>query len=211
MERYTPWLATMLTAMNAVSRWVEIWCCLEAVFYLCLKLHIKWLQTRDPLEASLSAAPMMELADRRVLWDRMMACEEDDPVGFLRGWFFDQALENIAKYDVRDFLAWSMFEGRHQEHLTDAELLQLEQFVDEAEQRISLQLYGEQSTDDMDDDDDDDHELDRDPADAVDRVGAIFDKVPRKRKWLCIVPPRGADKQDGLECTVCEREEKECS
>ncbi len=143
MQRYAPWLAYTATALNNVSRLVEIWCCLEAVFFIGLKLHIKWLQTRDPLEASLSAAPMMELLDRSVLWDRMMECEVSDPISFLRGWFFDQPLENISKYDVRDFIAWSLFEGRHQEHLTDAELRQLERFVEEVEHRISLSLYGE--------------------------------------------------------------------
>jgi hypothetical protein len=143
IQRYTPWLSYTVKALNHVSRWVEIWCCLEAIFFIGLKLHIKWLQTRDPLEASLSAAPMMELLDRSVLWDRMMECEAADPISFLRGWFFDQPIENISKYDVRDFIAWSLFEGRHQEHLTDAELRQLERFVDEVELRISLSMYGE--------------------------------------------------------------------
>jgi hypothetical protein len=38
-----------------------------------------------------------------------------------------------------------MFETRHQEHLTTAELRQLESFVEDLEYRISLQLYGEKS------------------------------------------------------------------
>jgi hypothetical protein len=142
VQQYASWLAYIIKALSHVSRWVEIWCCLEAIFFIGLKLHIKWLQTRDPLEASLSAAPMMELLDRSVLWDRMMECEATDPISFLRGWFFDQPLENISKYDVRDFVAWSLFEGRHQEHLTDAELRQLEQFLQEIEYRFSLSIYG---------------------------------------------------------------------
>jgi hypothetical protein len=112
-----------------------------------MKLKIKWLQMKDPLEASLSAAPLLELDERRVLWRRMMECEMDDPVGFITGWFFDCDIESITKYDVRDFCAWSMFEGRHQEHLTTSELRQLEEFVEEAEYRISLQLYGEAEND----------------------------------------------------------------
>jgi len=119
----------------------------------------------------------MDIEGRQVLWQRMMDCEVEDPVGFLRGWFFDQPLENIAKYDVRDFVAWSMFEGRHQEHLTDAELRQLELFVEEVELRIGLQLYGEQT-------DEDDAELDRDPVDVLHKNGKsdIFQKVPKKRE-----------------------------
>ena len=196
LQQYLPWLAGIVTALHSVSRWVEVWCAIEAVFYLCLKLHIHWLQTRDPLEASLSAAPLMELHDRQWLWQRMMACEADDPIAFLRGWFFEQPLESISKYDVRDFTAWSMFEGRHQEHLTNAELRQLEQFVHELEWRISLHMYGEQQTNiDDEDDDDDDDELDRDPVDAVqlnldvsesgdgdDVNHSIFTKVPKKRE-----------------------------
>lgn len=176
IQHYTPWLAHTVTAMNQVSRWVEIWCSLEALFYVGLKLHIKWLQTRDPLEASLSAAPMMELADRLILWDRMMDCEAADPISFLRGWFFDQPLENISKYDVRDFIAWSMFEGRHQEHLTEAELRQLERFVEEVEYRFSLHLYGERL--------DEDDELDGEDTTDVLRVGSIgITKKPKKRTY----------------------------
>lgn len=173
LQHYAPWLAHTVTAMNQVSRWVEIWCCLEAFFYIGLKLHIKWLQTRDPLEASLSAAPMMELPNRLILWDRMMECEAADPVSFLRGWFFEQPVENISKYDVRDFIAWSMFEGRHQEHLTEAEQRQLERFVEEVEHRFSLHLYG----------------VSLDKCDALDNAdttdfpeeGGIFCKEPLKR------------------------------
>jgi hypothetical protein len=179
IQHYTPWLAHTVTAMNQVSRWVEVWCSLEAVFYVGLKLHIKWLQIRDPLEASLSAAPMMELHDRMALWERMMECEASDPVSFLRGWFFDQPLENISKYDVRDFIAWSMFEGRHQEHLTVAELRQLERFVEEVEHRFSLHLHGES----IDEDD-----LDTEDASDVFLVNSlggrnIFSIKPKKGKF----------------------------
>ena len=41
-----------------------------------------------------------------------------------------------------------MFEGRHQEHLTENELRQLERFVREIQHRISLQLYGIADDDD---------------------------------------------------------------
>jgi pimeloyl-ACP methyl ester carboxylesterase len=145
LQYYTPLLASTITAMNQVSRWVEIWCCIEAVFYIGLKLYIRYLQNRvDPLEASLSAAPMMELHERETLWNRMMVCEQGDIVAFIQGWFFDEKIENISKYDIRDFIAWSMFEARHLEHLTpDGELRQLERFVAELEHRISLFLYGE--------------------------------------------------------------------
>lgn len=178
LQQYAPWLADTLTALQHVSRWVEIWCCLEGLFYIGLKLYIRWLQTRDPLEASLSAAPMMDLKERVVLWQRMMDCESD-PETFIRGWFFDQKLDVITKYDVRDFLAWSMFEGRQLEHLTEAELRQLERFVEEFEHRLSLYLHGERGTDD-----DDDSLQDEDPTDVLlfetgtDRT--LFERKPRK-------------------------------
>jgi hypothetical protein len=96
----------------------------------------------DPLERSLSAAPMLTLSERRSLWKSMMEAEAEDPVGFITGWFFDEPIESISKYDVRDFFVWSMFESRNQEHLTLQELDQREDFVDEIEWRISLQLFG---------------------------------------------------------------------
>jgi hypothetical protein len=143
IQTYLPPAGRLIAAMSQSSRLlVEVWCGIEAVFYVCLKLHIQWLQTRDPLEASLSAAPLMELEDRRLLYQRMMDCAKDDPASHITGWFFDEPIASISQYDIRDFTAWSMFEGRNQEHLTSAELEQLEDFVDEVELRISLQMYG---------------------------------------------------------------------
>ena len=132
--------------------WIEVWCFVEALFFIGLKIHIRWLQSLDPLEASLSAAPLMELAERAMLWKRMMKTEQENPVQFVLGWFFldegeDDAVAEIGAYDIRDFCAWSMFEGRHQEHLTAAELEQLEGFVRELQIRISLQLNGTVDTD----------------------------------------------------------------
>lgn len=142
IQTYLPLAGRLIATMHQSSA-LEVWCAIEAVFYVCLKLHIQWLQTRDPLEASLSAAPLMDLEDRRVLWQRMMDSAKKDPVTFITGWFFDQPITSISQYDIRDFLAWCMFEGRHQEHLTAAEVYQLEDFVGEVEWRISLLMHGE--------------------------------------------------------------------
>lgn len=176
LQQYTPWLANVVSAMNNVSKWVEVWCILEAVFYISLKLWIRFLNTKDPLEASLSAAPLMDLEDRRKLWSNMMECESKDPVNFLRGWFFDQDIVHISQYDVRDFIAWSMFEGRHQEHLTESELRQLEWFVEEIQHRISLHMFGQVE------DGDNDSLADEDPTDALDRSNrpAVLSRKPKK-------------------------------
>ena len=146
---YFPLLARLANLMNSSSKITEIWCVIEAIFYVTIKLQVYYLQTRDPLEASLSAAPMLDPVDRKKLWDRMVDAEKDDPVTFLSGWFFDQPIENISRYDVFDFICWSMFDGRNQEHLTLEEEKNLEEFVDEMELVISLHLYG--AADDEDD------------------------------------------------------------
>ena len=161
---YLPWLQQW-TLASAISRWdvegalegtfmkmtpqrqwlwlwIEVWCYLEAIFYILLRIRISWLQRQDPLEANFSAAPLLELSERGDLWRRIMECEDGHTGAHISGWFFDENIENISAYDVRDFLAWSMFEGRHQEHLTTAELEQMEDFVDELQQRIGLELYG---------------------------------------------------------------------
>jgi hypothetical protein len=144
---YLPWMARFLDQWYSQKKglwviFVELWCGLEVLFYLGFKLQIRHLQTRDPLEASLSAAPLMSLQQRRLLWERMMESTADDPIGQLEGWFFDQSIHTLSQYDVRDFFAWSMYEGRHQEHLTFAEQEQLDDFMRETEVRISLHLYG---------------------------------------------------------------------
>ena len=161
VEIYLPPLAQGLRMMSAVSWVVEMWCILEGVFYVALKLHMRWLQTRDTLEASLSAAPLMDLTSRRVLWQRMMETEADDTAAWVRGWLLDahptrevlDDLKQISLADMKGFVCWSMFEGRRIEHLTIAESSQLDSFVHELQIRLSLQFYG--ATDDSEGDEDD--------------------------------------------------------
>lgn len=142
IQKYLPWLASVIATMDQSSFMVEVWCVIEALFFIGLKLQIRYLQWKDPLEASLSSAPMMDLADRHILWGRMMESESKDPCDFISGWFFDEPLERISKYDVRDFVTWSMFEGRNQEHLTGEEMHQVDEFVEDFEYRLSVHMYG---------------------------------------------------------------------
>eukprot|EP00934_Nitzschia_sp_Nitz4_P006770 Nitzschia sp. Nitz4//scaffold10_size219509//126562//129189//NITZ4_001436-RA/size219509-augustus-gene-0.275-mRNA-1//-1//CDS//3329532944//6760//frame0 len=147
LKLYVPWLARLADFMKGASRIMDVWCVIEALFFIFCKLKIQYLQRKDPLEASLSAAPMMDPEDRRELWDRMMVSEED-PAAFISGWFFDQPIAEISRYDVMDFVCWSMFDGRNQEHLTTEELHELEGFLEELEYKISLSLYGQRPEND---------------------------------------------------------------
>eukprot|EP00531_Pseudo-nitzschia_arenysensis_P021406 CAMPEP_0116129250 /NCGR_PEP_ID=MMETSP0329-20121206/7827_1 /TAXON_ID=697910 /ORGANISM="Pseudo-nitzschia arenysensis, Strain B593" /LENGTH=854 /DNA_ID=CAMNT_0003623511 /DNA_START=204 /DNA_END=2764 /DNA_ORIENTATION=+ len=140
---YLPSLANVTTMMKSYygCRIVDIWCMIEAAFFIYSKVKIRYLQSKDPLEACLSAAPMLDSEERRSLWDRIMAVESDP--SWLEEWFLDRpSIETISLYDVYDFICWAMFDGRNQEHLTTDELNDLEGFVDDLEYRISLQLYG---------------------------------------------------------------------
>ena len=116
--------------------WIEIWCSFEAVFFILMRIRIRWLRNKDPLEASLSAAPLMDLSERQSLWRRMQEVEDGHVCEFLSGWFFDHDCQDISAYDVRDFVCWSMFECRHQEHLSEGELLQ-SKFVSQNERLSS--------------------------------------------------------------------------
>ena len=142
---YIPYLSHTIDKMKKSSAIVEIWVFVETIFYIMSKLHATYLQYKDPLEASLSAAPILEIKERAHLWDLMMKqIMLDCPVSFIREWFFNEPLENITSHDILDFCAWCMFEGRNQEHLTKEELRQLGSFVEELEWRISLYLHGEE-------------------------------------------------------------------
>jgi len=144
LSTYLPFLVHAFENMQKTSKFVDLWVVLEVIFCILQKVHIQWLQYKDPIEASLQAAPMLEDCERASLWCQMMnQIMGGDPTEFIRGWFFDEALENITKYDVLDFLAWSMFEGRNQEHLTNKELVQLNSFLNELEWRLSFHLYGD--------------------------------------------------------------------
>ena len=146
---------------------IEIWVYVEAIFYIIQILHIRYLQYKDPLEASLSSAPIATLSERLRLMNQMMdQIVNDDPVEFIRGWFFNVELEDITRYDVMDFVSWSMFEGRHQEHLTDGEVGQMNWFVRELECRIGVFLYGEMECNDNENEDDNDDDIMKDNHDV---------------------------------------------
>lgn len=142
---YIPFLETLVGTMKKSSCIVEFWVWVEATFFVAQKLHIWYLQNKDPLEASFSSAPILTMTERLHLWKSIMdQLEESDAFcDFLRGWFFDEEdLTNITRYDVCDFICWCMFECRNQEHLTREESRQLHNFVNELEWRISLSLNG---------------------------------------------------------------------
>ena len=142
-RNYIPPISSVIDKMKTSSIFVEVWVFIEAIFYIIQRLHIRYLQYKDPLEASLSAAPILTLEEREKLMNKiLMQIHGDDPVSYLRGWFFDEELENISRYDICDFLAWSQFEGRNQEHLTKAETGQLLDYLIDLEWVISIQLYG---------------------------------------------------------------------
>jgi len=151
IQHYIPFLASIISAMQQSSRIVEVWCFIEGIFFLGFKLYIRYLQGRDTLEASLSSAPLLRSTERQTLWKRMMESKYPD-ITFFSGWFFDEPITKMSRYDVSDFLCWSLFEGRHQEHLTTVEHLQLEAFVDEVEHRISLLLHGDGGDETMESD-----------------------------------------------------------
>ena len=142
LQTYVPFLARMADRMNNASRLADIWVVMEALFIIFCNAKFRILQAKDPLEASLTAAPMYDPEDRKILWDRIIDAEREDPIAFITGWFFDESIESISRYDVCDFLCWCMFDGRNQEHLTTLELHELESFVEDLEYMISLQLYG---------------------------------------------------------------------
>jgi hypothetical protein len=146
LQQYVPFLANLATLMKSYYgfRLVDVWCVIEALFYVACKLKIRYLQNKDPLEASLSAAPMLDSEERKILWDHMM--EVDSDPGWISEWFLDRPpIESISRYDIFDFICWAMFDGRNQEHLTTQELQDLEGFVEDLEYRISLHLYGEET------------------------------------------------------------------
>ena len=57
---------------------------------------------------------MLETRERAELWELIMDSEEECSE-FISGWFFGEKLENLTRYDVMDFLTWSLFEGRNME------------------------------------------------------------------------------------------------
>lgn len=143
------WTAQTMTSSSLA---VEVWAVIEGIFYVVLFLHRKWLNSLDTLELSLRSAPMLELRERAELWELMMDSEDKDCSKFITGWFFGEKLEKLTRYDVMDFLTWSLFDGRNMEHLTHEEMIQLRGFVTDLEHNIALELHGveEEDTDDLD-------------------------------------------------------------
>ena len=122
-------------------QFVDIWCVIEALFFIACKLKVRYLQSKDPLECHLSAAPMLDPDERKALWEHILSAESDP--SWLVEWFLDRpSIDSISLYDILDLLCWAMFDGRNQEHLTTQELNDLEDFVEDLEYHISLHLYG---------------------------------------------------------------------
>ncbi len=96
----------------------------------------------DTLELSLQSAPMLEIGERAELWELMIDSEDGECSKFISGWFFWEKLENLTRYDILDFLTWSLFEGCNIEHLTQEETNQLRGFVTDLEYMISIKLHG---------------------------------------------------------------------
>lgn len=162
MKTYLSYGIVIARTMRSSSLAVEVWAIVEGVFFVCLFLHRLWLNSLDTLELSLRCAPMLEASERAELW-RLMVDDEKECVDFIQGWFCGEKITDLTRYDVSDFMTWSMFEGRNLEHLTNEEHAQLRGFVDDLEYKISIELYGadvERSlavgdNDECDDDDDD--------------------------------------------------------
>ena len=143
LEIYLPFMAKLTKMMKSYygCRLVDVWCIIEAVFFIYCNLKIRYLQAKDPLEACLSAAPMQDPDERKALWEHIMAVETEP--SWIQEWFLDRpAIETISLYEIYDLVCWALFDGRNQEHLTTHELNDLEGFVEDLEYRLSLQMYG---------------------------------------------------------------------
>jgi hypothetical protein len=133
------WMSRSMTSSSLV---VEVWAVIEGIFYVILFLHRKYLNSLDTLELSLQSAPMLEIGERAELWELMIDSEDGECSKFVSGWFFEEKVENLTRYDILDFLTWSLFEGRNIEHLTQEETNQLRGFVTDLEYMISIELHG---------------------------------------------------------------------
>ena len=129
------YIRTVLSSLDGLPWHVNAWAAVEAAFYVFQKCKISYFQGMDPLVMSLNAAPMMTGGERDKLFGRIMDSEGCDPVEFIRGWFFDAELGDVQRYDVLDFLCWSLFDGRNQEHLTVVEAASLAEYFERLEVR----------------------------------------------------------------------------
>jgi len=127
----------MVAFKTKSSPFLATWAFLEGFFYIFFKLHLVYLQSKDPLECALKSAPFQTSEERDVLWNRLVRFTKSDPIAWITGWFFDAPIEKISHYDIMDFLTWSMFEGRSQEHLTEEEIRQLNGFLADLERILA--------------------------------------------------------------------------
>lgn len=185
--------------MRSSSPVVEIWAVIEAVFYVILFLHRKWLNSLDTLELSLRSAPMLETSERDGLWELMMdsMAGDDDCSEFISGWFFGEQIDKLTRYDIMDYLCWSLFEGRNMEHLTHEEMGQLAEFVADLEYKISIERHGLLEEDHVAEGNENEKREDKDEVDEA--VGGEHLDVPDPpsptRQHLMQhygVPPRGS-------------------
>jgi len=141
LTNFSPILANFFHYLSLVPSSVNLYSFLECVFYLFLTIKFRIFSNKDPLEMSLAASPMLTRAARWTLFNNILDAEKDDPIPFIRGWFFDANIADISRYDVLDYLCWALYEGRNQEHLTVDEAGDLTQMLAKLEDCISTQQF----------------------------------------------------------------------
>ncbi|CAB9502234.1 expressed unknown protein [Seminavis robusta] len=115
-----------------VPTYFVVYLVLEVLFHVSMRIKLAYLQAKDPLVESLKAGGIMSLTQRKRHWNQTMNAVSDNPSKFFQDWFFGTKMEDLSIKDLRNFVAWSCFEGRLVEHLSPREMLQLDTFVRDA-------------------------------------------------------------------------------
>lgn len=102
------WLLYRTDVCSAVwnpPTWLVCFLVVEAVFHCLLKIKIRYLQSIDPLESSLQAAPVMGLDERRLLFTRVLEAEKKDLKSHYEHWLFGTDLRDVSVHDLENLLA----------------------------------------------------------------------------------------------------------
>ncbi|KAK5135614.1 hypothetical protein LTR08_005094 [Meristemomyces frigidus] len=124
--------AVRLVGTNATwpsFNFAQYWCIAEAGFYLW------FLYYRTVLQRAAVHPPLLDQRGRRALFEKVKS-EIHDTERFLSGWFREAKVEDIGREDLKEFLAWTFWEGRVGEE-DDGEL---EVFAGEVEAMLGRRL-----------------------------------------------------------------------
>ena len=123
---YTAWTIGRTWPTVPAITGFRVWCAAETAFFLF------FLGYRVHLQREAVHPPLRSKKDRKALFAKVRR-EVHDPDKFMSGWFRGAKPEDIGREDLKEFLSWTLWDGRAELTPGGAEEKELDYYVGKVE------------------------------------------------------------------------------